>query len=129
MGQQNTCRVHFLFFFQIKEKPIEIYYYFLLQRISSRQQVALIDSLVGADWLLDFKWWNDVWRAALSISESLKSGCGLFLVGNVCDLDPPLANNSRSFELRHFMRRFWNHIFTYNSNDTHTHTNKKKQQN
>jgi len=82
--------------------------------------VALIDSLAGVGCCVDFKWWNDdddVWRAALSISESLKSGWGLFLVGSVCDLDPPLASNSRSLELRHFMRRFWNHIFTWNPHE------------
>lgn len=60
-----------------------------------------------------FKWWNDDERAALSISESLRSGCGLFFVGRVWDLEPPLASNSRSFELRHFILRFWNQIFTY----------------
>lgn len=41
-----------------------------------------------------------------SIRASDRSGLGLFLFGNVWSLDPPVANNSRSFELRHFMRRF-----------------------
>lgn len=35
-----------------------------------------------------------------------KSGLGLFLLGSVWSREPPLANNSRSLELRHFMRRF-----------------------
>lgn len=35
-----------------------------------------------------------------------KSGLGLFLLGNVWSREPPLANSSRSLELRHFMRRF-----------------------
>jgi hypothetical protein len=30
----------------------------------------------------------------------------LFLVGRVCSRLPPVAINSRSFELRHFIRRF-----------------------
>lgn len=35
-----------------------------------------------------------------------KSGLGLFLLGSVWSREPPLARSSRSFELRHFMRRF-----------------------
>lgn len=38
------------------------------------------------------------------------------LSSNESYLDPPLARSSRSFELRHFIRRFWNQIFTWNRN-------------
>lgn len=52
---------------------------------------------------------------ALSASASLRSGWGLFLLGSVCSREPPAASSSRSFELRHFIRRFWNQIFTCNN--------------
>lgn len=41
-----------------------------------------------------------------------RSGLGLFLFGNVWSREPPLARSSRSLELRHFIRRFWNQILT-----------------
>lgn len=52
----------------------------------------------------------DGWR---SVRASDKSGFGLFLFGSVWSRLPPLANSSRSFEFRHFIRRFWNQIFTW----------------
>lgn len=52
----------------------------------------------------------------LSPSASLKSGLGLFLFGNVCSREPPVASNSLSLLFLHFIRRFWNQIFTW----THT---------
>lgn len=45
----------------------------------------------------------------------LLPGFGLFLVGRVCSRVPPEESSSRSLEFRHFMRRFWNHIFTWNA--------------
>lgn len=50
-----------------------------------------------------------------SPSASLRSGLGLFLFGNVCSREPPVASSSRSLLFRHFMRRFWNQIFTCES--------------
>lgn len=50
------------------------------------------------------------------VVTSLRSGFGLFFVGNVCSRQPvPAASSSRSLVLRHFIRRFWNHIFTCES--------------
>ena len=34
-------------------------------------------------------------------------------MGRVCSRQPPLDKSSRSLEFRHFMRRFWNQIFTW----------------
>lgn len=46
-------------------------------------------------------------------ATSLKSGLGFIFVGNVCSLHPPDESSSRSLELRHFILRFWNQIFTW----------------
>lgn len=35
------------------------------------------------------------------------------LLGNVASRDPPPESNSLSFEFRHFILLFWNHIFTW----------------
>lgn len=88
---------------------------FFPQRISSAQQVAAwsIGSGVVGGGGVGFKCNAAADRAALSSSESLRSGWGLFLVGRVWLREPPLANSSRSFEFLHFIRRFWNQIFTY----------------
>lgn len=51
----------------------------------------------------------------LEHTGSLRSGFGLFFVGSVCSLVPPVESSSRSFEFRHFIRRFWNQIFTCES--------------
>lgn len=51
-----------------------------------------------------------------SPSASLRSGLGLFLFGNVCSREPPVASSSRSLLFRHFIRRFWNQIFTCKRN-------------
>lgn len=49
----------------------------------------------------------------VDIVASLRSGFGLFFVGKVCSRHPvPAASSSRSLVFRHFIRRFWNHIFT-----------------
>ena len=47
-----------------------------------------------------------------SSAVSLRSGLGLSLLGRVSSRDPPEDSSSRSLLLRHFMRRFWNQIFT-----------------
>lgn len=44
---------------------------------------------------------------------SLRSGLGFNFVGNVCSLQPPDDRSSLSLELRHFILRFWNQIFTW----------------
>lgn len=46
------------------------------------------------------------------LPTSLRSGCGFALVGSVCSRQPPDDRSSRSFEFLHFIRRFWNQIFT-----------------
>ena len=46
------------------------------------------------------------------LPTSLRSGCGLALVGSVCSRQPPDDSSSRSLEFLHFIRRFWNQIFT-----------------
>lgn len=64
--------------------------------------VAICGVTVDADVLLE-----------VDVVTSLKSGLGLFFVGKVCSRHPvPAARSSRSLVLRHFIRRFWNHIFT-----------------
>ena len=50
--------------------------------------------------------------AGLCVTVSLRSGCGLSLLGNVTSRLAPDDNSSRSLLLRHFIRRFWNQIFT-----------------
>lgn len=44
---------------------------------------------------------------------SLRSGLGFIFVGKVCSLQPPDDRSSLSLELRHFILRFWNQIFTW----------------
>lgn len=51
--------------------------------------------------------------AELFLPTSLRSGCGLALVGSVCSRQPPDDSSSRSLEFLHFIRRFWNQIFTW----------------
>lgn len=46
------------------------------------------------------------------VPTSLRSGFGFIFVGSVCSLHPPDERSSRSLEFRHFILRFWNHIFT-----------------
>ncbi|TNN58916.1 hypothetical protein EYF80_030829 [Liparis tanakae] len=46
------------------------------------------------------------------LPTSLRSGCGLALVGSVCSRQPPDDSSSRSLEFLHFILRFWNQIFT-----------------
>lgn len=46
------------------------------------------------------------------LPTSLRSGCGLALVGRVCSRQPPEDSSSLSLEFLHFIRRFWNQIFT-----------------
>ena len=52
-------------------------------------------------------------QSSPSSCVSLRSGLGLSLLGSVSSRLPPEERSSRSFELRHFIRRFWNQIFTY----------------